>query len=96
MFTDEIYESLLKNGEKLTTAHIEAVEQKRESDGSLSFLSAKQIENGYQLFRKRHSEYPENSFRRFLWVRLVNSGYQDTAERLFSACGWKQINETEL
>ncbi len=98
MFTDEIYEKvLIEQGGKLTTAHFEAYNAKLDAqDGKFQYIDYKQIENGYQLFRKRHPEFPEHSFRRFVWVRLCNQGCSDEAERVFRICGWPELTKIQL
>lgn len=88
MFTDEIYEEILINKEgKITTAHAKVCEQKL---GEKDFTTAlKQIENGYQLFRKKHPEYPEDSFRRYCFVQESRGGVHVTdAKKLFAYLKW--------
>ena len=99
MFIDEIYEQILieKNG-KLTTAHVEVIRQKVNFNESLDALckTFKIIENGYQLFRKRHPEYSEYSFRRYCWVQQVVHGHEAAAETLFKKCNWKLLTLEQL
>lgn len=93
MFIDEMYEILLSGtNAKLTAAHIEICRKKLNEDDSLEekIVKLKQIENGYQLFRKKHPEFREDSFRRFCFIRWSN-GKSDvaSAEKVFKVIGWK-------
>lgn len=105
MFIDEIYEQvLIEKGGKPTTAHIEVCKQKFfTEDGKqieMSFcdrvITLKQIENGYQGFRRKHPEFPEHSFRRHVWVQQVVHGHEDEARRVFRACGWKELTPEQI
>lgn len=91
MFIDEIYKQLLVDQkEKLSTAHMEVCRAKR-GNGDPT-LSVKQIENGYQLFRKRNPDryYPEGSFRRYCFMRWSRGRTNiPNAKKAFAAVGWK-------
>lgn len=89
MFIDEIYESILiENKGKLTSAHIEVCNQKLNPKDP-SFTDVKRIENGYQLFRKRHPEFPADSFRRHCYIRLSKGGQNKMkAANAFRLLGW--------
>ena len=101
MFTDEIYEQvLIEKGGKPTTAHAEVCRQKL-VDGSIlshqDFVNTlKQIENGYQLFRRRHPEYAEWGFRRHCWVQQVVKRNEEDARELFRDCGWKELTPEQI
>lgn len=89
MFTDEIYEDVLinKNG-KMTNAHTEVIKQKL-IYGDFG-VTLKQIESGYQLFRRRHPEYPEDSFRRYVFVRDSRGGSDPLiAQKHFDLLNWE-------
>lgn len=80
MFIDEMYEQLLVD-ERSTygMAHKEVyLAQKPQT-----YADLKRIENGYQLFRKRHPEADEDSFRRF-----VKSVSLEDYERMQKLYGW--------
>jgi hypothetical protein len=105
MFIDEIYEQvLIEKGGKPTTAHIEACKQKFltengkkiEMDDHDYVITVKQIENGYQGFRRKHPEFPEHGFRRYVWVQKVVHGHEDEARVLFLACGWKELTPEQI
>lgn len=99
MFIDEIYEQvLIQQGGKPTTAHVELCKQKlfkgmRQQD---FIATVKQIENGYQLFRRRHPEYAEYGFRRHCWVQQSIRGHEEDARKLFRACGWKELTPEQI
>lgn len=89
MFTDEIYEDVLinKNG-KITNAHTEVIKQKLTYDNF--YVTLKQIETGYQLFRRRHPEYPEDSFRRSCFVKWSRGGSDLLiAQKYFDLLNWE-------
>lgn len=79
-FIDDMYERLLVS-EKRTykEAHIEVFNEKAKIIQDLQ-----RIENGYQLFRKKHPEALENSFRYFLSIASPEDYAK--AKRLFK---WK-------
>lgn len=105
MFIDEIYEQvLIEKGGKPTTAHIEVCKQKLSTEdgepikmSSRDFVTTvRQMENGYQAFRRRHPEYAEHSFRRHVWVQQAIRGHEDDARKLFRACGWKELTPEQI
>lgn len=89
MFTDELYEDLIINKSyKITAAHIEVIKKKKPN----SPVGYAQIENGFQLFRKRYSTIPEDSFRRFIYLTLYYSDSiagERKAKNLFGILKWK-------
>lgn len=97
MFTDEIYEEVLINKHgKVTTAHERVCKEKLDLNRSTP-IEFKTVENGYQLFRKRHPEYPEDSFRRFCYVRWSGVGQDHFhAKFKFASLGWQVKPEYEL
>lgn len=71
MFIDEMFEDLLvEKKETLSTTMAAVCEEKLADKADWNLATIKRIENGYQLFRKRHPEFPEHSFR--TWVRLCS------------------------
>ena len=71
MFIDEMFEELLVEKKvRMSTAMAKVCEEKLADEADWNFATIKRIENGYQLFRKRHSEFPEHSFR--TWVSLCS------------------------
>ena len=91
MFIDELYKQLLVDQQqKLSTAHMEVCRAKCDKNNQI--LSIKQIESGYQLFRKGNpgQYYPEGSFRRYCFMRW-SRGRTDisNAKKAFAAVGWK-------
>lgn len=89
MFIDEIYEEMLINQHgKITNAHIRACKEKLDSKNS-THQDIQRIENGYQLFRRRHPEFAEDSFRRFCYIRLSGAGQDHSyARSRFASLGW--------
>lgn len=100
MFTDDLYKQILVDeGGKLTNAHIAAIKNKMGDSGRIQWIDLTQIENSYQLFRKKYPEYPENSFRRLLWVRFHIGATEKMAhecEEMFKLCGWKPVTQSEI
>lgn len=96
MFIDDMYKDLLLVRKvKLTSAHLEVCKEKLLA-GSAA-VDVKRIENGYQLFRKFNPDYPENSFRRYCYVRWSDGGvYIEKAEKFFKILGWEIEPEFEL
>lgn len=88
MFTDEIYEHLLINEKKkLTTVHSEICKKNLTKDSSA--VDIKRIENAYQCFRRRHPEYPEDSFRKHCYTRWsIGRTQLEKADRNFRLLGW--------
>ncbi len=85
MFIDEMYEQLLiEEGKTYQEAHKEVFN----SQHPQQYVDLKRIENGYQLFRKRHPDAYEDSFRRFIKTYCPED--YERAEEMF---GWK-INES--
>jgi len=75
MFIDEILEdSIIKNGEYCADAFRKVCEQKLDST-DCNFDSVRRIENGYQLFRRKHPQYREDLFRTY--VRLCSQKLAD-------------------
>lgn len=70
---------LVTKKENISTAMSYVCREKLKNDSEKTITTAKQIENGYQLFRKRHPEFPEHSFR--TWVILCSP-------RLAEVLGW--------
>ena len=99
MSIDEIYEQLLVvQHVKLTAAHIAVCKEKFDENRIL--FSLKQIESGYQLFRKRNKDkgcFPEDSFRRFCFMRWSKGGTNiqnatqvlQNATQVFVAMRWR-------
>lgn len=80
MFIDEMFEELLvEKKERISTAMARVCDEKLADKADWNFATIKMIENGYQLFRKRHPEFPENSFK--TWVLLCSP-------ELAKALGW--------
>lgn len=98
MFIDEIYEEeLINKAGKLTSAHIRVCKEKLEPGTDTPREDTQRVENGYQLFRKRHPEFPEDSFRRYCYVRWSGAGQIHVAARnLFGILGWSIKPEYEL
>lgn len=96
MFIDEIYEEvLIKKHGKVTNAHQRVCKEKL--DATSTGQDVQRIENGYQLFRKKHPEFPEDSFRRYCYVRWSGAGQNHPAARsLFDTLGWNTKSEYEL
>ena len=81
MFIDEMFEDLLVNKqEKMADAIQKVFVDKLATKQDCNEATIKRVENGYQLFRRRHPEYPEYSVRRY--VRILSP---NLAERL----GWE-------
>ena len=81
MFIDEMFEDLLVEKKvALLDAMADVCKEKLQLKEDRTFDSVKRIENGYQLFRKRHPEYPEDAFR--AWV-----GFRST--ELAKYLGWE-------
>lgn len=97
MFIDEIYEDvLISQHGKITNAHIKVCKEKLNPENSTP-LDIQRIENGYQLFRKRHPEFAEDSFRRFCYIRWSRVGQEHShAKLLFVSLGWPIKPEYEL
>ena len=97
MFVDEIYEEVLLNQSgKITNAHIRVCKEKLDPNASI-LQDIQRIENGYQLFRRRHPEFAEDSFRRFCYVRWPEGGqYHLYARHKFISLGWSIKPEYEL
>lgn len=82
-FIDEMYERLLAvEGKTYGEAHLEVIKAKNPQ----KYVDLGRIENGYQLFRKRHPEAHEDSFRRFIKNHLPDD--YERAQRLFK---WKGL-----
>lgn len=98
MFIDEIYEEMLINQHgKITNAHIRACKEKLDPKTPTPHQDIRRIENGYQLFRKRHPEFAEDSFRRFCYIRWSKAGQTHShARSLFDSLGWSIKPEYEL
>lgn len=97
MFINEIYEEVLINQHgRITNAHIRVCKEKLDSKTS-TFQDIQRIENGYQLFRRKHPEFAEDSFRRFCYVRLSEGGQDHSHVRaMFIHLGWPIKPEYEL
>ena len=97
MFIDEIYEKVLISQKgKITTAHLRVCEEKLNPKTSTE-EDIKRIEHGYQLFRKRHPEFPEDSFRRYCYIRWSGAGQSHSMASLrFVRLGWSVKPEYEL
>lgn len=96
MFIDEIYEEVLINQHgKITNAHIRVCKEKLGPGSDLRDI--RRIENGFQLFRKRHPEFPEDSFRRYCYVRWSGANQHSyIACNRFTRLGWSIKPEYEL
>ena len=97
MFVDEIYEETLINQHgKITNAHIRVCEEKLDLKHS-SLQDIQRLEKGYQLFRKRHPGFADDSFRRFCYVRWSGAGQDHSHARfIFISLGWSIKPEYEL
>lgn len=97
MFIDEIYEKvLISQHGKITNAHIRVCKEKLDSRSS-THQDIQRIENGYQLFRRKHPEFAEDSFRRFCYVRWSKAGQDHSrAKSRFTSLGWSIKPEYEL
>ena len=97
MFIDEIYEDVLINQHgKITNAHVRVCKEKLNPKNSTR-QDVQRIENGYQLFRKKHPEFAEDSFRRFCYVRWSGAGRDHFhARSIFISLGWSIKPEYEL
>ena len=83
-FIDDMYERLLvSEGKTYQEAHRDVFNANRQKQ----YVDIKRIENGYQLFRKRHPEALDDSFRRFIKVYCPEDW--ERAQKIF---GWK-IND---
>lgn len=70
MFIDEIFEDyLVAKKESLARAMEQVCAVKLADKKDWNFTTIKQIENGYQLFRKKHQEFPEWGFRSYVEER---------------------------
>ena len=89
MFIDEIYEEVLINQHgKITNAHTRACREKLDPKNPTP-QDVQRIENGYQLFRRKHPEFPEDSFRRYCYVRWSRAGQAHLhAKSIFTSLGW--------
>ena len=76
MFEDLLIEKKVR----MSTAMAEVCDEKLSDKADWNFATIKRIENGYQLFRKRHPEFPEHSFR--TWVSLCSP-------ELSKSLGWE-------
>lgn len=97
MFIDEIYEDVLINQQgNITNAHIRVCKEKLDPK-VITHQDIQRIENGYQLFRKRHPEFAEDSFRRFCYIRWSRAGQDHShAKFRFVSLGWSIKPEYEL
>lgn len=97
MFIDEIYEEMLVNQHgKITSAHIRVCKEKLDIKTS-TYQDIQRIENGYQLFRKRHPEFAEDSFRRFCYVQWSRANQDHLhVKNKFAFLGWSIKPEYEL
>ena len=81
MFIDEMFEDLLVEKKvRMSTAMAKVCDEKLADKADWNYATIKRIENGYQLFRKRHPEFPEHSFR--TWVGLCSP-------ELSKSLGWE-------
>lgn len=97
MFIDEIYEEVLINQHgKITNAHIRVCKEKLDPKTSTP-QDIQRIENGYQLFRKRHPEFSEDSFRRYCYIMWSDANLHSyIAHSYFVHLGWSIKPEYEL
>lgn len=80
MFIDEMFEDYLVNkGKNLAETIADICADKLANKEDWNFTTIRRIENGYQLFRKRHPEYPEQSFRTYTKI---------ASPKLAEAIGW--------
>ena len=98
MFIDEIYEDeLINKAGKLTSAHVRVCKEKLEPNTATPKEDVQRIENGYQLFRKRHPEFPEDSFRRYCYVKWSRANQNPLdAQTNFYLLGWGIKPEYEM
>ena len=83
MFIDEMFEDLLVEKKvRMSTAMATVCDEKLADKADWNLATIKRMENGYQLFRKRHPEFPEHSFR--TWVAVC-------APELTKILGWAEV-----
>lgn len=76
-----MFEDLLVNKrEKIADAIQKVFIDKLASEQDWNEATIKRVENGYQLFRKGHPEYPEYSVRRYVQI---------LSPKLAELCGWE-------
>ena len=78
-----MFEDLLVDKKvRMSTAMAEVCDAKLADKADWNLATIKRIENGYQLFRKRHPEFPDHSFR--TWVAVCSP-------ELAKVCGWPEV-----